>query len=37
MEINIGNSVHHLDYRKKYMFSHTAFTIQKKIHLQAKP
>ena len=30
MEINTGNSVHHLDYRKNYMFSHTAVTIKKK-------
>ena len=30
MEINTGNSVHHLDYRKNYMFSHTAITIKKK-------
>lgn len=30
MEINIGNLAHHLDYRKNYMFSHTATTIKKK-------
>lgn len=30
MEINIGNLVHYLDYRKNYMFSHTATTIKKK-------
>lgn len=37
MEINIGNLAHHLDYRKNYMFSHTATTIKKNFHLQAKP
>lgn len=40
MEINIGNLVHYLDYRKNYMFSHTATTIkkkkQKKKHLISK-
>ena len=30
MEINTGNSVNNLDYRKNYMFSHTAITIKKK-------
>lgn len=30
MEINIGSSVHYLDYRKNYMFSHTATTLKKK-------
>lgn len=43
MEINIGNLVHYLDYRKNYMFSHTATTIKKKkteektLDLEAKP
>lgn len=30
MEINIGSSVHYLDYRKNYMFSHIATTLKKK-------
>lgn len=42
MEINIGNLVHYLDYRKNYKFSHTATTIKKKkqnktLHLEAIP
>lgn len=36
MEINIGNLAHHLDYRKNYMFSHTATTIKKKLSSTGK-
>lgn len=35
MEINIGSSVHYLDYRKNYMFSHTATTLKKKTEISS--